>query len=185
MENFIANCRGAFGTSVGALMAGAFTGGICLLVLGLAADDIPALEKAKERLLCVVGWAEDGSKCVQDKLAELDAQLQALEDDRQRLAKTIAAQDFVFSQGAAINGGVSLVTGTLYVDASRQSGLIRSFCWAIKDMGGLDPRVGLAVMESDGRLEFLPIGPAELDLLDVSMPDVQAARGACPFPDVR
>ena len=34
MGNFIQNCRGAFGTSVGTLMAGAFTGGICLLVLG-------------------------------------------------------------------------------------------------------------------------------------------------------
>lgn len=105
-------------------------------------------------------------------------------EDHERLGDVIAAQSFVFSQGDELKDGVNLVVGTLYADATGQTGLIRSFCWAIIDNGGLDPRLGLAVLHSDGRIEVVAVRADDLALLEMNASDINAARSSCPFPGV-
>ena len=170
------------GTAIGVAMIVSFTSLIFALVLSLASEQMPALKTIGTEIRCLVGVPDENSTCVRKRIAALDSQRRALEAERQQLVDVIAAQDFVFTQGDWLRGGVSLVVGTLYEDAEARSRPIRSFCWAVVDRPGLDPRVGLAVMERDGRVQATPVGSAERLLLGVSAHEVEAARAACPFP---
>lgn len=161
-----------------------FTAFLFALVLSLAAQQIPAIGKIGADIRCLAGIPAAGSTCVAERIAALDAQRRAVEEERERLRSAITGQSFVFAQGPQLKDGVSLVVGTLYRDAAAQRGLIRSFCWAIKDSGGLDPRVGLAVKRDDGHVEEVSVGVAELAVLELSASDVDDARALCPFPQV-
>jgi len=172
------------GTAIGFAMVLAFTAGIVTLVLSLASEQLPGIKTIGAELRCIAGFPEAGSECVAQELAVLENERSALAEERERLGDVIAAQDFVFSQGDELKDGVNLVVGTLYANAARQTGLIRSFCWAIIDNGGLDPRVGLAVLHGDGRIEDVAVRADDLTLLEMSAGDVDAARSACPFPVV-
>lgn len=172
------------GTAIGFAMVMAFTAGILSLVLSLASEQQPGINALGAELRCLAGIPKAGSACMAEKIAALEAERRALEQDRKSLGDVIAAQDFVFTQGAQLKDGVNLVVGTLYRDAATRSGLIRSFCWAVVDNGGLDPRVGLAVLQSDERIEDVTVGAGELALLEMSAGEVDAARAACPFPEM-
>lgn len=176
--------RDRIGTAIGVAMTIGFAALILALVLSLAAGQFPALRGFGAELRCLVGLPEDGSACMTRKLAALDAQRRALDEERQRLGDVIAAQSFVFSQGAQLKDGITLVAGTLYQNAAAQTGLIRSFCWAVIDNGGLDPRVGLAVKHGDGRIEELTPDARQRALLEMSASAIDAARTSCPFPEV-
>lgn len=172
------------GTAIGFAMVLAFTAGIIALVLSLASEQLPGIKVVGAELRCIAGFPQAGSECVAQELAALEDERRALEEERERLGDVIAAQNFVFSQGDELKDGVNLVVGTLYADATSQTGLIRSFCWAIIDNGGLDPRVGLAVLHRDGRIEDVAVRADDLALLEMSAGEVHAARTACPFPGV-
>lgn len=172
------------GTAIGFAMVLAFTAGIIALVLSLASEKLPGIKAIGSELRCISGFPEAGGECVAQELAALEAERRALEEERERLGDVIAAQSFVFSQGDQLKDGVNLVVGTLYADATRQTGLIRSFCWAIIDNGGLDPRVGLAVLRDDGRIEDVAVRADDLALLDMDANEIDVARSSCPFPGV-
>lgn len=172
------------GTAIGFAMVSLFTAGIIALVLSLASEQMPGIKTLGSELRCIAGFPQAGSTCVAQELAALEDERRALEEERERLGDVIAAQDFVFAQGDELKDGVNLVVGTLYADATNQSGLIRSFCWAIIDNGGLDPRVGLAVLHGDGRIEDVAVQADDLALLDMDASEIHAARSACPFPGV-
>lgn len=176
--------KSMIGTAIGFAMVIAFTAGIVALVLSLASDQMPGLKSLGSELRCVAGFPQPGSECVARKLAVLEDERRALDEERERLGDVIAAQSFVFTQGDQLKDGINLVVGTLYSEAASQTGLIRSFCWAIVDSGGLDPRVGLAVLHADGRIEDVAVRAGDLALLEMSAGAVDAARAACPFPGV-
>jgi hypothetical protein len=175
----------ALGTVIGVAMVVAFTAFIVALVLSLTSEQLPVIKNIGSELRCLLGIPAADSPCVAETIDALNEQRRVLEEERERLDDVMAGQSFVFTQGKHLKDRVSLVVGTLYMDAAAQTGLIRSFCWIIVDNGGLDPRVGLAVMHGDGRIEELQASPSDLGLLDMSAHDVEAARGACPFPTVR
>lgn len=171
------------GTVLGFAMVVTFTMGVSALVLSLAAEQFPEVTSIKATLRCIAGVPDDDSQCVSDLVATLRLEREAIERERQQLSDDIAKQNFVFVEGEKLRDSVSLVVGTLYQDASQQTGLIRSFCWVIVDSGGLDPRVGIAIKHSDGRVEDVALDRADLALLQLNAQDVDAARAACPFPD--
>lgn len=179
------------GTLIGLLKVGGFTALIAYLVLSLAAQQLPALRDLGMEARCLLGIPFAQDTCVQDAIADLQdqrrdlqAQSQALADERDELSRIIAQQSYVFIEGGRAPGGATLVVGTLYRDAGAQRGLMRAFCWAITDRGGFDPRIGIAVMESDGRVTALPVGSDELDLVHLDAKDLPQARADCPFPGV-
>lgn len=176
--------RNFIGTAIGVTMIVGFAALILALVLSLASGQFPALKKIGAEARCIAGFPENVSPCMMRMIAGLHDQRRALDEERQRLGDVIAAQSFVFTQGDELRDGLNLVVGTLYEDADAQTGLIRSFCWVIVDHGGLDPRVGLAVMRDDGRIEELAPDAQQRALLDLSAREVDAARAACPFPQV-
>lgn len=176
--------RNFIGTAIGVTMIVGFAALILALVLSLASGQFPALRKIGAEVRCIAGIPADGSRCMMDRIAALNAQRRALDEERQRLGDVIAAQSFVFTQGEELRDGLNLVVGTLYEDADAQTGLIRSFCWVIVDNSGLDPRVGLAVMREDGRIEELAPDAQQRAQLALSTPEIDAARAACPFPKV-
>lgn len=175
--------RSALGTAIGTAMAAVFAGGVSLLVLSLTAEQLPVIKTVGSELRCLVGIPADGSACQRDMIAALRDQIEKLELEQDDLGDQIATQSFAFTQGEELKDGISLVVGTLYEDARGRRGLIRSFCWAIVDAGGLDPRVGLAVMHRDRRIESIATGAAEVALLEMSASEIDAAREACQFPD--
>ena len=85
--------------------------------------------------------------------------------------------EFYFGTFGEIYLGVDI-----YQNAVARSGIIRSFCWAIIDSSGLDPRVGLAVRDGNGQIEAINLSASERDQLDVSPSDIDAARQTCPWP---
>lgn len=176
--------KGTIGTGIGVAMIVGFTALILGLVLSLAAEQLPVIKTIGSELRCLTGFPEEGSRCWINKLAALDDQRRALEEEKERLGHVIAAQSFVFTQGVQLKDGVTLVVGTLYQDAAAKRGVIRSFCWIVVDSGGLDPRVGLAVMDGDGSIEDLKPDAADLAQLAMTASDVSTARAACPFPEV-
>ena len=176
--------KSMIGTAIGFAMVLAFTAGIIALVLSLASERLPGIRSLGSELRCIAGFPAADSDCVANEMAALEAARIALEEEYEQLGDLIAAQDFVFTQGDELKDGIHLVVGTLYADAARQSGLIRSFCWAVVDHGGLDPRVGLAVLHGDGRKEDVSVRASDLALLEMVAGEVDAARAACPFPRV-
>ena len=174
----------ALGTVIGVAMVIAFTAFIVALVLSLTSEQQPAIKNFGTELRCLLGIPKADSPCVTEKIDALNEQRRVLEEERDRLNDVMAGQSFVFTQGKHLKDRVSLVVGTLYMDAAAQTGLIRSFCWIIVDNGGLDPQVGLGVMHGDGRIEELQASPSDLSMLGMSARDVDAARDACPFPRV-
>lgn len=176
--------RNIIGTAIGVAMISGFAALILALVLSLASGQFPALGAIGEEVRCLAGVPKDGSACMVRKIAALEDQRRALDEERKRLGDVIAAQSFIFSQGEMLKDGVSIVAGTLYRDAASQTGLIRSFCWLIVDNEGLDPRIGIAVMQSDGRIEEIVPDPRRTAVIDMNARDVDAARAACPFPRV-
>lgn len=176
--------KNIIGTAIGVTMITGFAALILALVLSLASGQFPALASIGDEVRCLAGLPKDGSACMMRKIAALDDQRRALEEERKRLGDVIAAQSFVFSKGETLRDGLSIAAGTLYEDAASQTGLIRSFCWVIVDNEGLDPRIGLAVMQSDGRIEEITPDPRRLAIIDMSARDADAARAACPFPRV-
>lgn len=163
------------GTAIGFAMAAGFTGAILALVLGLASTQIPALVSFGTELRCLAGIPAEGSACAA-------SMIRAANEGRLQAEEALAEQNLVFTQGDAIKDGINLVVGTIYRDAGNRTGVIRSFCWAIVDSGGLDPRVGLAVRDAQGQVTALDPGPDDLTLLDVAPSEIQAARDACPWP---
>lgn len=145
---------------------------------------LPVLGHVTDTLRCTAGVPAADSACVQDMIADLDAARLDIARQRDALDASIAAQSFVFTQGAELADHISLVVGTLYDDARAQAGFLRAYCWAVVDHQGLDPRVGLAIREADGTVSALPLTSDDLTLLEMSRGDVDAARAACPFPDV-
>lgn len=178
-----------FGTIIGFLMVVAFTGSIAATVISLAMPDKTALKAAWAELRCLAGYPIAGSDCVQDIVraanaarSEADRARDLAEDARKAAEDALAKGNLKFEQGPAIKTGVSLVVGTIYLDVAAQSGLVRSFCWAIVDEGGLDPRVGLAVRGADGQIAVLPLSQDNLELLEMDAADLSAALAACPWP---
>jgi hypothetical protein len=155
-----------------AFVIGTLALGLLILTLQLdGADDLLA------DLRCVAGIpADDGAACVQDSIA-------AANEARERAESALLGQSIVYEQGAHIGDGVSLVVSSIYADASTRSGLISSFCYAILDNGGLDPRVALATRSGDGRVTAQVISVRDLAMLRMEADALNAARDQCPWPD--
>lgn len=177
--------KNTFGIAIGVVMVASFAAALIALVLSLASTQMPGINSAASELRCWAGVPQQGSTCMLNELAELRDEKQHLREEREKLSDMVAAQSFVFSEGEKLKDGHSLVVGTLYEDANARTGLIRSFCWVIIDKGGLDPRVGLAVMEKDGTVH--PIYATDQSRAVLNMPlDVQMdATMRCPFPDIQ
>jgi len=171
-------------STIKAAGSAAFLGTTVMLAGLILYAQFPELRDGVSAVRCVAGFPQPGSECVARKLAALEDERRALDEERERLGDVIAAQSFVFTQGDQLKDGINLVVGTLYADAASRASLIRSFCWAIVDSGGLDPRVGLAVLHGDGRIEDVAVRADDLALLEMSAGEVEAARAACPFPGV-
>lgn len=166
------------------LAGAAFVLAIAALSLLILKEEIPALQTALSDVRCFVGMPEQGSSCVRDQLDALKREREAVEEERERLATMVGAQDFVFVEGDDLPDGGKLVVGTLYEDAAARTGLIRSFCWAIFDRGGLDPRIGLSIMQADGTVQPVSLRDTDLIVLKLARSDLAAVRAMCPFPDI-
>ncbi|MEO1221798.1 MAG: hypothetical protein AAFY42_10680 [Pseudomonadota bacterium] len=174
----------ALRTLLNTVLGLAFFAIIAALAWLILEPHVPELRTARDTLRCAIGMPAANSLCVQDMLADLDAARADVTRQRDALDATIAAQSFVFTQGEELADHISLVVGTLYEDASTQTGFLRAYCWAVIDNHGLDPRVGLAIREADGRTTSLPLSLSDLALLDMPLSDAESARAACPFTDV-
>ncbi len=179
----------ALGTAIGFLMVLAFTGTITAIVVSLALPDKTILRNVWEELRCIAGYPEAGSDCVLDAIGRAQDAVAAANQRRaeaeaaQRAAEdALARGDLEFIQGPAMKDGVSLVVGTIYLDVTNRTGLVRSFCWAVVDNPGLDPRVGLAVRDASGQITVLPLTTDDLTLLDTDAAEASAALVSCPWP---
>jgi hypothetical protein len=177
------------GTAIGFLMVLAFTGTIATIVLSLAVPDRTALHKAWAELRCIAGYPVAGSVCAQDLIRDANEATNAAkrqttiaEVAQQAAQDALASGDLEFTQGPLLKDGVSIVVGTIYRDAINRTGLVRSFCWAIVDSGGLDPRVGLAVLNSTGQVIALDLTNEDLTLLELDENAIAAALVSCPWP---
>ncbi|MEO1324299.1 MAG: hypothetical protein AAFV59_14965, partial [Pseudomonadota bacterium] len=141
------------GAVVGTACAYTFAAGVAGTVFVLLSSSVPAIENLTTELRCAAGVPPKGAQCVEDEIAAAKSAQAAAED-------AIAAQNFVFEPGPHFDGGMSVVVGTIYRNAASRTGPIRSFCWAIVDRGGLDPRIGLAIKEPGGAVK-------PLDVIDV------------------
>jgi hypothetical protein len=177
--------KNAFGIAIGVVMVAAFAAALIALVLSLASTQMPGIKSAASELRCWVGVPQQGSTCMLNELAELRDEKHRLREEREKLSDMVAAQSFVFSEGEKLKDGHSLVVGTLYEDANAQTGLIRSYCWVIIDQSGLDPRVGLAVMEKDGTIHAIHATDQSRAVLNIPMGDRMYATTRCPFPDIK
>lgn len=186
----------AFGTAIGFLMVLAFTGTIAAIVFSLAVPDKTAIREFWEEARCIAGYPVSGSQCAQDAIrraddavaaanqrrAEAEEALRAAEDAQRAAEDALARGDLEFTQGPALKDGVSLVVGTIYLDVASRTGLQRSFCWAIIDEGGLDPRVGLAIREASGQVSILPLSDDDIALMELEPGEAAAAHASCPWP---
>lgn len=193
----------ALGTAIGFMMVMTFTVTIAAIVLSLAVPDKTALREFWEEVRCISGYPVAGTQCAQDAIRRADdavaaakkrradaeaAQRAAEEGQRAAEEAQLAAEDALargdldFAQGPALKDGISLVVGTIYLDVTNRTGLVRSFCWAIIDSGGLDPRVGLAVRDASGRVSVLALGDDDLALLELEASEAARAHTACPWP---
>ncbi|UWQ19059.1 hypothetical protein [Jannaschia sp. M317] len=177
------------GTAIGFVMVLAFTGTITAIVFSLAVPDKTALREFWEEVRCIAGYPVAGSQCAQDTIRRADDavaaanQRRAEAEEAQRAAEdALARGDLEFAQGPALKDGVSLVVGTIYLDATNRTGLVRSFCWAIIDEGGLDPRVGLAIRDASGRVRVLPLSDDDIALMELQPVEAAAAHASCPWP---
>lgn len=192
-----------FGTAIGFLMVLAFTGTIAAIVFSLAVPDKTAIREFWEEVRCIAGYPVANSQCAQDAIrraddavdaanrrrAEAEAAQRAAEESQraaeeaQRVAEdALARGDLEFTQGPALKDGVSLVVGTIYLDVASRTGLQRSFCWAIIDEGGLDPRVGLAIRDASGQVSVLPLGHDDIALMELEPAEAATAHASCPWP---
>jgi hypothetical protein len=146
--------------------------------LGLPAQsDVKCVQEAQRRLEREIETVTLRGKEIEAKLAaDLDSATKAREDAE----RAAAGQDMVFVSGGAHNGK-TLVVGALYRDTAARSGLLRAYCWAIRDEGGLDPRVALARQEADGRIVVLPPDPAQMTDFQWTETDLVQARALCPW----
>lgn len=193
----------ALGTAIGFMMVVAFTGHIAAIVFSLAVPDKTAIREFWEEVRCIAGYPVAGSQCAQDAIRRADDAVAAANQRRadaeaaqraaeeaQRVAEdalraaedALARGDLEFTQGPALKDGVSLVVGTIYLDAASRTGLQRSFCWAIIDEGGLDPRVGLAIRDASGQVSVLPLGDDDIALMELEAAEATAAHASCPWP---
>lgn len=186
----------ALGTAIGFVMVVAFTGTIAAIVFSLAVPDKTALREFWEEARCIAGYPVSGSQCAQDAIrraddavaaanqrrAEAEEAQRAAEDAQRAAEDALARGDLEFTQGPALKDGVSLVVGTIYLDVASRTGLQRSFCWAIIDEGGLDPRVGLAIREASGQVSILPLSDDDIALMELEPGEAADAHASCPWP---
>lgn len=187
--------RATFMVSLAAITAGVFG----LVAYAVAHKFIPPNDPFWTDARCALGLpSQSDVKCVQDEQARLTREIETVtrrgreietalgvqldaakkaKDDAERAA---AGQDMVFVSGGAHNGK-TLVVGVLYRDAAKRTGLLRAYCWAIRDEGGLDPRVALARQEADGRIVVLPPDPVQMADFQWTETDLVQARALCPW----
>lgn len=162
----------------------AFVLTMLLMVLLIMATRFPQVNDGIEELRCWIGIPAAGSTCVSDILQAADDAFIDLQRDRDDALAALSGQNLVFSQGAEIKDRLSVIVGTIYREDGGASVPVRSFCYANLDHGGLDPRVGLLVQEADGSLTTLPITLEDLERIDATVEDVDAAKAACEFPSL-
>ena len=174
------------GTAIGFVMVLAFTGTITAIVFSLAVPDKTALREFWEEVRCIGGYPVAGSHCAQDAIRRADDAVAAANKRRadaetaQKAAEdALARGDLEFAQGPTLKDGVSLVVGTIYLDVASRTGLQRSFCWAIIDEGGLDPRVGLAIRDASGQTRVLPLSDDDIALMELEPGEAAAAHASC------
>lgn len=172
----------AIKNSLSTILGAAFVAATVLLGLLILSAQLPGGQMAINQLRCLAGIPETGSACVQDVLRDARTAQSQAEDAQKQLLNALQGQNLVFVQGPKISDGASLVVGTIYRDVANQSGALRSFCWAIFDHGGLDPRVGLATREADGRITSLPIAPKDEALLKLGAAELAKVGRGCPWP---
>ncbi len=168
--------------SVSALTGGAFVATTVALGLLILNTQLSIPDEWIATTRCALGVPAKDSACVADAIKAADDARFAANAARQLAEDALAGQNLVFTQGDPIKDGVSVVVGTIYQNAAARSGIIRSFCWAIIDSSGLDPRVGLAVRDGNGQIEAIDLSASDRDQLDVSLSDIDAARQNCPWP---
>ncbi len=180
---------GVPGTAIGFAMVCAFTALVLILVFVMAARQIPELGGLINEARCIAGYPAAGSACAQEQIRQANAaasaakrQMAVAEAAQQAAEDALASGDLEFAQGPELKRGVSLVVGTIYRDAASRTGVVRSFCWAIVDSGGLDPRVGIAIRNATGELTVLDLSDADLALLGLDASEVSAALATCPWP---
>lgn len=178
-----------FGTAIGFLMVLAFTGMITAIVISLALPDKTVLRETWQEIRCLAGYPVAGSDCVKAAIRRANDAVDAANQRRanaeaaQRAAEdALARGDLEFTQGPALKDGVSLVVGTIYLDVANRTGLVRSFCWAIIDEGGLDPRVGLAIRDASGQVSILSLSDNDIALMELEPGEAAAAHASCPWP---
>lgn len=115
--------------------------------------------------------------------AKLQADIAAQTKAKDAAERAAAGHDMVFESGDA-HKGKTLVVGALFTDSARRVGLLRAYCWAIEDRGGLDPRVPLARREADGSIVALPLDAGEMAKFQWDAADLEAARHLCPWSKV-
>lgn len=187
--------RGALLGSLGVITAGVFG----LVAYAVAHKFVPPGDPFWNEARCALGIpVQDDVKCVQDEQrrlqreietvtrrgqemeARLGADLDAAKKAHEAAEQAAAGQDMVFESGGA-HKGKTLVVGALYRDSGTRTGLLRAYCWAIEDRGGLDPRVPVARMEADGRIVMLPPDQAQMLAFGWDASDLDAARALCPW----
>lgn len=175
---------------LGAMMASAFGLGLIALTLAMITPDFPIIREAFASARCFAGVPAEDSPCFDDQIeVERQARLEAERARRVAEAALRAAQDassgqdLVFVQGDQIADRISLVVGTIYRDENGQAKIVRAFCYANLDHGGLDPRVLLSVMDERGFVSTMPITNGDLVMLEITRADLDEARAQCAFPD--
>ncbi len=151
-----------------------------------------------EDLRCSWGYPSqtDGSKCMQQKIADVTArakaeqarlkakaekELEAAKRAREAAEKALSDQNMVFYEGKAPDG-TTLVAGVVFKGKDVSTGIARGFCWGTTDRGGYDPRMLIAKIDSAGQVEFVRANPPKDFTRTWNGSELAAAQLACPWP---
>lgn len=158
---------------------------VSTLALGLLilSAQLPGGSQLVAEIRCLIGLPKGGSSCVHDAIADARTATELAERARERAEEALRGGSIVFEQGESLGDGVSVVVGTIYADAATRTGIARSFCYAIHDHEGLDPRVALAERDAGGTVLPLPVSAYDQALLRVDTGSIEEARRSCPWPD--
>ncbi|QEW21468.1 hypothetical protein LA6_003679 [Marinibacterium anthonyi] len=189
--------KGMFGTAIGFAMAAAFSAGIIALVLSLAAEQLPGLKALGTQLRCIAGIPAEGSACVAEKFAALEAAHRAVEAERDDLVRQATEYEARRKELEALNGLVEnysqfqtetlrfgkVSTGIRFASVLKPEVWSEAWCYLDRDVRGLRRQITLGNQTSGEAVRWTRVSPAQLSDADLTRAQLDQAKAACHFPE--
>ncbi len=140
------------------------------------------LQTDKTCIQASIDQAVSGAVARQKRVqARIEDELLAAKRSREAAEQALADQNVEFIEGQS-HSSKTIIVGLVYRGGDASAGILRGWCWAIQDRGGLDPRVMLERMDGSGLRMPGGIDQAQLQAFGWTQSDVVAARAKCPWP---